>query len=56
MLSSAVIEKIFSAVLYLWIFDLLGLPALELYLSLHMAQAIGTILFHLQHSVNVPYR
>jgi hypothetical protein len=27
-----------------------------MYLSLHFAQAIGTILFHLQHSVNLPYR
>jgi omega-6 fatty acid desaturase (delta-12 desaturase) len=27
-----------------------------MYFSLHVAQAIGTILFHLQHSVNMPYR
>jgi hypothetical protein len=35
---------------------MIGLPKLNMYLSLHIAQAIGTILFHLQHSVNMPYR
>jgi hypothetical protein len=45
-----------SLLLYFWIFDMIGLPKLNMYLSLHIAQAIGTILFHLQHSVNMPYR
>ena len=54
--SSAVIEKILSVVVYYWVFDWLGFPVLEMYLSLHAAQLIGTVLFHLQHSVNVPYR
>lgn len=55
-LSPAVFEKILSVVVYFWMFDLLGLPVWKMYLSLHVAQAIGTILFHLQHSVNLPYR
>jgi fatty acid desaturase len=54
--SQAVLDKILSVVLYFYIFDLLGLTVLKMYLSLHFAQCIGTILFHLQHSVNIPYR
>ena len=54
--SSPVLEKIISVVLYFYIFGLLGLPVLKMYLSLHFAQALGTIMFHLQHSVNIPYR
>lgn len=55
-LSVAVFEKILSVVVYYWVFDWLGFPALEMYLSFHVAAIIGTVLFHLQHSVNVPYR
>jgi omega-6 fatty acid desaturase (delta-12 desaturase) len=54
--SASVMEKILGVIVYVWVFDWLGLPALKMALSLYAAQAIGTIMFHLQHSVNVPYR
>jgi len=33
-----------------------GVSFLEIWLPMYFAQMIGTILFHLQHSVNIPYR
>jgi acyl-lipid omega-6 desaturase (Delta-12 desaturase) len=53
--SISIFEKFLSVLVFYiyWIYDM---PVLELYLSLHMAQAFGTSLFHLQHSVNAPYR
>ncbi len=50
------LEKIISVVLYTWIFPLFGIPAWKMWVSIIAAEIIGTILFHLQHSVNTPYR
>jgi hypothetical protein len=33
-----------------------GIPALKMWISVIAGQIIGTILFHLQHSVNLAYR
>jgi omega-6 fatty acid desaturase (delta-12 desaturase) len=55
-LSSAVADKVISFAMYLFIFDWIGLPAWGMYWSLHISMSFGTILFHLQHSVNAPYR
>lgn len=35
---------------------MLGIPALGMWISVYGTNIIGTILFHLQHSVNLPYR
>ena len=56
MMSWTVAEKIVSLLLYACLFDFMGLPGWKMYWSLHIAMALGTILFHLQHSVNAPYR
>lgn len=50
------LEKILSVVIYIWVFPLIGLPSFEMCASIVAAEIIGTILFHLQHSVNVAYR
>jgi omega-6 fatty acid desaturase (delta-12 desaturase) len=38
------------------IFPLLGVPVIYSWISLWFATVIGATLFHLQHSVNTPYR
>ena len=54
--SKAFAEKIMSMVLVFFILPALGLPIIKVLLSTYLAQVAGTILFHLQHSVNLPYR
>ncbi len=54
--SMTYLEKILSVVLYTWIFPLFGVSALNMWLSMTVSTVIGTGLFHLQHSVNLPYR
>lgn len=54
--SAAVLEKTLSFVVYFWLFGWLGLPAFEMFLCTYVTVTIGTMLFHLQHSVNLPYR
>jgi hypothetical protein len=53
--SAAIFDKIMSVVL-IYIYYLAGLPAFELYMSAHVGMGLGTVLFHLQHAVNLPYR
>ena len=53
--SSACLEKL-AAMGSFYVFWLLDLPILEMYVCLHMAELLGNVLFHLQHSVNMPYR
>lgn len=50
------LEKLMSIVVFTWVFPLVGIPALNMWLSIIFAQILGTILFHLQHSVNLAYR
>ena len=45
-----------SVVLYTWILPLFGISSWKLWASVILTDVIGTILFHLQHSVNSPYR
>lgn len=51
----SVLSKALTFTIYylLWHYDLFFF---EIYMSTHMAEAFGTVLFHLQHSVNAPYR
>jgi uncharacterized membrane protein YjjP (DUF1212 family) len=55
-LSLTFLEKVMSVVLFTWIFPMFGIPALKMWISVIAGQIIGTILFHLQHSVNLAYR
>ena len=55
-LSKPFFEKIASLALVFFIFPLLGVSALNFSISIWGTNLIGTILFHLQHSVNLPYR
>lgn len=51
------LEKILSVVVYTWIMPFVfGVPALKMWASIYFANIVGTILFHLQHSVNIAYR
>jgi acyl-lipid omega-6 desaturase (Delta-12 desaturase) len=53
--SLAVFERIASYAVYYPLY-LMGLPVLPFYLSVHAAQGLGSVLFHLQHACNAPYR
>ena len=53
--SRAILDKILS-VLVIYAYYLAGLPAFELYMSAHVGMGVGTVLFHLQHACNMPYR
>jgi omega-6 fatty acid desaturase (delta-12 desaturase) len=55
-LSLTFLEKVMSVVLYTWIFPIFGISAWKMWISVILTDVIGTILFHLQHSVNSPYR
>ena len=55
-ISKPFFEKIASLALVFFIFPLLGVSALNFSISIWGTNLIGTILFHLQHSVNLPYR
>lgn len=35
---------------------MMGIPAIKPWAAIYFASIVGNILFHLQHSVNVPYR
>jgi omega-6 fatty acid desaturase (delta-12 desaturase) len=54
--SMTFLEKVLAFAFLTWIGPLIGIPAFEAWLSFYFASILGTILFHLQHSVNVPYR
>jgi len=49
-------EKICSAILYLFLLPQLGFSVVGICLGNYFGLIIGTIIFHLQHSVNQPYR
>jgi hypothetical protein len=38
------------------IMPVFGISGIKIFLATYLAQVIGTVLFHLQHSVNLPYR
>lgn len=48
--------KVSSFIATFCIFPLFGVPGYKIMLSTIVAQILGTVLFHLQHSVNVAYR
>jgi len=50
------LEKIISVVVYVFVPPLFGISALGMCIGNYFGLIIGTILFHLQHSVNQPYR
>ena len=55
-LSKPFFEKICSSLLCFYVFPIFGIPGWKVFLGTIAAQILGTILFHLQHSVNIPYR
>ena len=55
-MSKPFFEKIASLALVFFILPLLGVSSLYFSISIWGTNLVGTILFHLQHSVNVPYR
>lgn len=55
-LSQPFAEKVLSMVFVCVICPLVGISPLGMFLSTYLADVIGTALFHLQHSVNLPYR
>ena len=54
--SLSFIERILSFVISFGLYSWLDWPVFELYLTLYLGQGFGSMLFHLQHSVNLPYR
>ena len=55
-ISKPFFEKICTYILFLYVFPIFGICAKKAILATVTAQIIGTVLFHLQHSVNTPYR
>lgn len=55
-ISTSFVEKILSVVIFTWVCPLLGISSLGMWVTVYMTNIMGTILFHLQHSVNLPYR
>lgn len=49
-------EKILSIVLFVWVLPAFGIPAYELWIADYLTQVLGTVVFHMEHSVNPPYR
>jgi acyl-lipid omega-6 desaturase (Delta-12 desaturase) len=56
LLSLTFLEKVMSVVVFTWVVPLLGVSALKMWVSIYLSSIMGTVLFHLQHSVNVAYR
>lgn len=54
--TSVTFEKVISIISYTFLPGLLGVSAWKMWVSVYCTDLIGTALFHLQHSVNVPYR
>lgn len=54
--SMTFLEKTLSVVIYTCLLPMIGIPAWKIWLSIYCSSIIGNILFHLQHSVNLPYR
>jgi omega-6 fatty acid desaturase (delta-12 desaturase) len=50
------LEKILSIVLFVWILPAFGIPAYTLWVVDYLSQVLGTFVFHMEHSVNPPYR
>ena len=50
------VEKILSLLFVFVLCPLLGISSLRMFLATYLTNLIGTALFHLQHSVNLPYR
>ncbi len=50
------LEKSLSVITYTFLMPLVGVPAWKMWLSIYCSSILGNILFHLQHSVNTPYR
>ena len=56
LISKVTTQKLMSYVLYIFLNQVFNVPLFELCFSIYFASLVGGILFHLQHSVNVPYR
>ena len=54
--SKPFLHKILSLMFYFCVLPLAGVPVVKMCISIYAAVLIGTIMFHLQHSVNIPYR
>lgn len=54
--SMTFLEKTLSVVSYIWLLPMIGIPAWKMWLAIYCSSIMGNILFHLQHSVNLPYR
>ena len=54
--SKVFLQKLFSLLFYFYLLPLAGVPVIKICIAVYAAVMIGTIMFHLQHSVNIPYR
>lgn len=50
------LEKVLSIVLFVWVLPAFGIPPVTLWVIDYLSQVLGTILFHMEHSINVGYR
>ena len=50
------LEKALSMVLFVWVLPAFGVPIVNLCLSEYCSQMLGTIITHLEHSINIGYR
>ena len=49
-------QKILSIVIFTWVCPLFGISSLFMWISIYFTNILGTMLFHIQHAVNSPYR
>jgi len=55
--STSMFEKTMSFILYSIIFPkVFGVPAFEMWVTMYFSTVLAIIIFHLEHSVNTPYR
>lgn len=54
--SKVFIQKVLSFLVYCFIPSLFGISRWRFALAIYISNIFGTLLFHLQHSVNLPYR
>lgn len=54
--SKVFLQKVASIIIFLYVFPLLGISSLGMCIAIYLTNLFGTMLFHLQHSVNLPYR
>ena len=54
--SKTMLEKLVSLTLYIYVLPKLGVSPYALWFTIYLGEVVGTIVFHLQHGVNMPYR